>query len=61
MENNFEKYFNNFLEKNSQFSQRITYMGEIHNREKLITLYKKSKFFLLTSRFDITPNVYVEA
>ena len=61
IEEEFQIYLEKFLKKNVSLQNNIIYIWEIQDRKKLIDLYKKSKFFLLTSRFDITPNVYAES
>lgn len=61
IEDDFKKNIEDFFLENPKLINHIIFTWEINNENELKEFYKKSKFFILTSRFDITPNVYVEA
>lgn len=57
----FKFYIKRFFKKNPELKTKIFFKWNIKNRNELFEYYKKSKFFLLSSRFDITPNVLCES
>ncbi|WBW99455.1 glycosyltransferase family 4 protein [Oceanirhabdus sp. W0125-5] len=61
MEDNFKKFYNKFLEENEELRDRILYKGEIIKREELYNIYKKSKAFILNSKFESFGFVLIEA
>lgn len=61
IEGAFNKYLENFFAKNPKMSNLIEFTGDIKSREKLFKLYKKSKIFTLTSRFESFGIGFIEA
>ncbi|WP_242943866.1 glycosyltransferase family 4 protein [Clostridium homopropionicum] len=61
IEKGFNKYLENFLMKNPELRNLIEFKGDIKSREKLFKLYKKSKIFTLTSRFESFGIAFIEA
>lgn len=61
IEGAFDKYLENFFAKNPKMSNLIEFTGDIKSREKLFKLYKKSKIFTLTSRFESFGIAFIEA
>ena len=59
--NDFKPYIDNFFAENPDMKNRVFFLGEIHDREKLLTEYKKAKIFTLPSRQESFGIVLVEA
>lgn len=58
----FLRFFDEFCRKFPEISRHIRLTGQIDDREKLCTYYKKAKVFALTSRMEGgCPNVFAEA
>lgn len=57
----FEIYKEKFFETNPKAIDRIEFVGEIRNREKLFQEYKKARVFILPSRHEGFPLVLPEA
>ncbi len=52
MENDFKKYFTNFLIKNQDISKRIDYRGFLENRDLLFEYYSRAKIIAIPSRSE---------
>lgn len=62
IEESFYEYIENYFEVNPDLRARVMFMGNIDDKEALFDEYRKSKIFVLTSRFEGgSPNVYSEA
>lgn len=61
VEESFEKYIKIFFEKKSNLKNVIQFVGNISSRQELYKLYKKSKIFVLTSRWESFGIVLMEA
>jgi glycosyltransferase involved in cell wall biosynthesis len=61
MEPDFERYFHDFLKKNSNLRNRIDYVGLIYDREQLACEYERAKIFTLCSDWESFGIVQVEA
>lgn len=61
VEDEFKKYCESFFAKNQNLAERIIFTGAITDRKVLKEKYNKAKVFVLTSRFEGFPLVYLEA
>lgn len=61
IEKKFKKYLFKFFKENPNLKDRIYFIGEITDREKLFEYYQKSKIFCLTSKNESFGIVLVEA
>jgi glycosyltransferase involved in cell wall biosynthesis len=61
IEDNFQNYIQIYFELNPNLIDRVSFTGSITNREVLGCKYKKAKIFVLTSRNEGFPLVYLEA
>lgn len=61
IEDNFKNYIQIYFERNPYLVDRVFFTGSITNREVLGDKYKKAKIFVLTSRNEGFPLVYLEA
>lgn len=61
IEPEFNNYINCFFAENPELKDRVTFTGEITDKEMLDEQYKKAKVFCLTSRFEGFPLVLPEA
>lgn len=57
----FKPFIDDLLDKNPMYRDRIVFLGEIHDRKKLLCEYKKAKVFTLPSRQESFGIVLVEA
>lgn len=57
----FKSYIENILQNNPKLKNRIKYLGEINDREKLQKVYNESSVFVLPSRWESFGIVAVEA
>ena len=57
----FENMYTEFLKRNNSKKDKIILIGNIEKREELYDFYKKSKCFILTSRYESFGIVLVEA
>jgi len=61
IETEFESYINSFFLKNPELRNRISFKGTISDRVELYQNYQKAKIFVLTSRWEGFPLVFLEA
>jgi glycosyltransferase involved in cell wall biosynthesis len=61
VESGFSTYINHYFLKYPQLKQRVLFCGFIADKKALADKYKEAKIFVLTSRFEGMPLVYVEA
>lgn len=61
VESDFRPYIEKYFSEKPHLKEKIHFIWLIEDRQKLFEYYRRSSFFLLSSRFDITPNVYAEA
>ncbi|WP_316833822.1 glycosyltransferase [Pedobacter nutrimenti] len=61
IEKSFELYIKFFFEENPQLLSRIDITGPINDREALKSKYDKAKIFVLTSKWEGFPIVFLEA
>lgn len=57
----FSIYIDNYFKNNPNLISRVTFTGMMSDRKELVEKYKKAKIFVLTSRFEGFPLVYLEA
>lgn len=57
----FREYVNVLLKNRPELKSRIIVTGEIKDKRKLMDEYKKAKIFILTSRYEGSPNVIAES
>ncbi|WP_316832386.1 glycosyltransferase family 4 protein [Pedobacter aquatilis] len=61
IEKNFQPYIKVFFEENPSLVSRVFFIGNISDREILQAKYDKAKIFILTSRWEGFPLVFLEA
>src|ERR1035437_3860342 len=61
LEPEFEKWLNNFLQVRPDLSRRIQLWGHLTNRDELSTIMARSSVFCLTSRWEGSALVLLEA
>lgn len=61
IENSFQNYIQEYFELNPNLIDRVLFTGSIADRAVLEEKYKKAKIFVLSSRFEGFPLVYLEA
>lgn len=61
IEADFKDYVNDFLERNSALRNKIRFLGEISDRKILKEYYQRARVFVLTSRSEGFPLVFLEA
>lgn len=61
IEPTFNPYIDNFMKENPELRDRITFVGEIKDRDILFNEYKKAKVFVLTSRWEGFAVSFMEA
>jgi hypothetical protein len=59
-ETNFEKYKENYLKENQDIKDRIVFKWYLNNKN-LYELYKQSKFFLFTSKYEWFAIIFAES
>jgi glycosyltransferase involved in cell wall biosynthesis len=61
MEDVFTKYFNDFLERNKDIRDRISYIGYLGPKEEVYKYYARAKILVFPSRFESFGLVLVES
>ena len=61
IEPEFMQYIENFFSQYPHLKDRVTFTGQIADKEKLYSEYAKAKIFALTSWAEGMPNAYAEA
>jgi glycosyltransferase involved in cell wall biosynthesis len=61
VEPTFQSYIDQYFSENPHLINRVAFRGEIIDRKDLETLYRKAKIFVMTSRSEGFPHVFVEA
>lgn len=61
VENDFEKYVETAVVKNNVLRNRIELVGPIYDKERLNKEYQQAKIFVLTSKSEGFPLVFLEA
>lgn len=61
IEKGFEKYIDNFYEKNPKLKDKVIFKGPLEDRNLLYQEYKKAKIFCLTSIFESFGFAFIEA
>ena len=61
IEKSFVKVINDFFGKNPNLINNVKFLGQISDRNELADWYKKSKIFILTSKYESFGLVTVEA
>lgn len=61
VENTFNDYIETFFSSYPQLKNKIHFTGAIYDREKLDSYYSKAKLFILTSKYEGFPLVFLEA
>jgi glycosyltransferase involved in cell wall biosynthesis len=57
----FLKFVDEFFKKYPRLKEKITFLGNIEDREQLYNLYNRAKIFVMTSNFESFGLVMVEA
>lgn len=61
IENKFEKYINEYFDRNPELKDIVIFEGAIVDRRRIFEEYKKSKIFCLTSQFESFGIAFIEA
>lgn len=61
VESNFQKYIDDYFQRNVELKSRVHFTGFISDRELLAKKYAEAQIFVLTSRFESFGLVYLEA
>jgi len=61
IEPDFEETKNQFLQAHKYLQDKVIFTGEIYDKQQLWEYYNQAKVFILTSRWEETPNVFYEA
>lgn len=61
VEPGFQSYIDQYFNDNPYLLDRVTFRGEIKDRKDLEALYRKAKIFVMTSRSEGFPHVFIEA
>ncbi len=61
IDDDFKKDINFFFQNNSNFINKVIFIGNILDRDELYSFYKKSKIFLFSSNKESYPLVFSEA
>jgi len=51
-EKDFESYIKNYYKMNPHLNEKLQFIGNISDKDVLISFYKRAKIFLFTSRFE---------
>lgn len=61
IENGFNSYIDNYFKENPNLKSRVTFTGNISDRDLLQMKYDRAKIFVLTSPMEAFPLVFLEA